>query len=278
MRAHARSRLLSGIAAFAVALTALQLGSQTAPADAAAQVANGKIAFDARHDCCDEEIFSMNADGTALVQLTENESNDDGADWSRDGTKIVWAHTPDDTQNNIDIWVMNADGTDQTQLTSDPIPDWQPSWSPDGTKIAFTRREVDGEAADLFVMNSDGSGRVNLTNSPDLEDADAAWSPDGSKIAFARASVFDLNWEIYVMNANGSGPIQLTDDPSFDAYPAWSPDGQKIAFTTTRADSIAYGDVFAMNSDGSALEISRTALASMTACLPGRRMGRRSRI
>src|SRR6476619_6990587 len=152
MRVHARSRLLLGVAAFSVALAALQLGSQTAPADAAGHALNGKIAFDARHDCCDEEIFSMNGDGSGLVQLTENESNDGGADWSPDGTRIVWAHTPDDTQNDIDIWVMNADGSGQTQLTSDQIPDWEPAWSPDGTKIAFTRREVDGEATDIFVM------------------------------------------------------------------------------------------------------------------------------
>ena len=213
MRANARSRLLVGLAALAVTLTALQFGLQTAPADAAAHVVDGKIAFDARHDCCDQEIFSMNADGTGLVQLTDNESNDDGADWSPDGTRIVWAHTPDDTQNNIDIWAMNADGSDQTQLTSDQIPDWEPAWSPDGTKIAFTRREVDGEATDIFVMNADGSARVNLTNSPDLEDRDAAWSPDGSKIAFARTSVFGINWEIYVMNADGSGLVQLDRRP-----------------------------------------------------------------
>ena len=136
----------------------------------------------------------MNGDGSGLVQLTENESNDGGADWSPDGTRIVWAHTPDDTQNNIDIWVMNADGSGQTQLTSEPDTGL-------GTRLVARRhedrlhptREVDGEATDIFVMNADGSGRVNLTNSPDLEDRDAAWSPDGSKIAFARSSVISTS-------------------------------------------------------------------------------------
>ena len=196
----------------------------------------------------------MNADGSGLVQLTENESNDDSADWSPDGTRIAWAHRPSDVEDNIDIWVMNADGGAKTRLTSDgTFPDLQPAWSPDGSKIAFTRRVVAGEAADIFVMNADGSGLVNRTNSPDLEDADAAWSPDGSKIAFARSSVFNINWEIYVMNADGSGLVQLTDNPSFDGYPAWSPDGQRIAFTTDRANSPYYGDVFVMNADGSGL-------------------------
>jgi Tol biopolymer transport system component len=236
MRAHARSRLLFSIAAFVVALTGSQLGSQAAPARAAEHVVDGKIAFDARHDCFDEEIFSMNADGSGLVQLTNNESNDDGADWSPDGKRLVWAHTPDDMQSNIDIWVMNADGGGQTQLTSDQIPDWEPAWSPDGTKIAFTRREVDREATDNFVMNADGSGRVNLTNSSDLEDRDASWSPDGTKIVFARTSIFDINWEIYVVNADGSGLVQLTDDPSSDAYPDWSPDGQARLHDKRRHD------------------------------------------
>ena len=46
-----------------------------------------------RHDG-DKEIFVMNADGTQVRQLTDNDENDGGATWSPDGKSIAFTSGP----------------------------------------------------------------------------------------------------------------------------------------------------------------------------------------
>ena len=70
-------------------------------------------------------VFVMNADGSALTDLTGN-SSDQLPVWAPNGTKIAFAARG--AVNNEDILVMNTDGTGRTRLTTDPGLDYQPSW------------------------------------------------------------------------------------------------------------------------------------------------------
>lgn len=83
-------------------------------------------------------LYLINADGTALTQLTDHGKAyspiDKQADWSPDGTQIVFVS---DRDRIPEIYVMDADGTNIRRLTenpsygliSDPHDSW-PSWSP----------------------------------------------------------------------------------------------------------------------------------------------------
>jgi TolB protein len=57
----------------------------------------------------------MNADGTGLVQLTDNTVNDATATFSPDGQQIIF-HRP--VAGRPQLWLMNADGSGQVQLTN----------------------------------------------------------------------------------------------------------------------------------------------------------------
>jgi WD40-like Beta Propeller Repeat len=258
------------VALIGACLAALALAT---PAHAAFPGANGKIAA-----VGNDEIWSMNADGTGQVQLTNDSGGSESAPaWSPDGSKIAFAvsgaiytinsdgsngtcltcsqspvlgnpgWSPDGTKIAFDrgggeIWVMNADGSAPMFLAAGG----DPAWSPDGSKIAF--RGVGPVSNDIFTMNSDGSNRVNRTNDSNY-DYFPNWSPDGTRIVFMRQ--FDLgtqvNDEIYTINADGTNPTNLTNNPSIDTQPSWSPDGTKIVFGSTRdGDPAAY----TMNADG----------------------------
>ena len=160
------------------------------------------------------DIYLMNADGSGVMQLTHDPSNDTHPDWSPDGTRIAFTSLRD---GNGEIYVI-ADGSNAARLTDNPAFDGLPAWSPDGTRIAFTSLR-DGNS-EIYVMNADGSDPRNLTNSPDV-DGGAVWSRDGTKIAFD--SHRDGNEEIYVMNADGSGLGNLTNNPAADGGAAWRP-------------------------------------------------------
>jgi len=199
------------------------------------------IAFSSNRDYS-TSIYAMNADGSGVVQLTNNPPDyrlRDGAPaWSPDGTRIAFWTTRD---GDWEVWVMIADGRGVTRLTNS-LGQFDPAaivWSPDGTKIGFQA------GGDIYVINADGSSLVNVTNNA-AADGGPVWSPNGSKIAFWTNR--DGNDEIYVMNADGSSPVNLTNNPAADRAPAWSPDGQTIAFETDRDGKVA---IYLINADGS---------------------------
>ena len=66
------------------------------------------IAFTSDRDG-DYEIFVMNADGSEVRQLTDNDDDDGLPAWSPDGKRIAFTS---DRDGDDEIFVMNADGTD----------------------------------------------------------------------------------------------------------------------------------------------------------------------
>jgi TolB protein len=76
----------------------------------------------------DFEICVMNADGSGLVQLTDNSLPDLGATYSPDGQQILFQSTLVPGSGQPQLFVMNADGTQVRQLTFPPginlIPNW----------------------------------------------------------------------------------------------------------------------------------------------------------
>lgn len=266
---------------------AMEIAPTNTPEPLAAQVPlgvfEGAIAFRSNRTG-NNEIYVMNGDGSELINLTNDPSDDDLPAWSPDGTRVVFCTRRD---GNYEIYVMNADGSDQTNLSANPSGECASSWSPEGTEIAFGS-ERDGNA-EIYVMNADGSDQTPLTDNPAFDDlpdwapdgkqvvfvsdrdgqmdiyvmnADGSdvtrltnmgvgfafptWSPDGTQIAFSPIS--DGNYEIYVMNADGSGLTRLTDNPANDGAPSWSPDGTQITFSSERDGN---SEIYFMNADGS---------------------------
>ena len=211
----------------------------------------GKIVFSSTRDGANQEIYSMNSDGSNVVRLTTNDFGNLYPEWSPDGSKIAWTSI----RGNWDVYVMNSDGSGEIRLTTDDKQDRQPTWSPDGSKIAFlSTRDMDQEAInEIYVMNADGSNKTRLTNVTDIcvnsgncSIWEPEWSLDGSRIAFQ--SSYEGNSEIYVVNSDGTALTRLTNNPAGDSSPTWSPDSSQIAFTSTRDGG---QEVYVMNSDGS---------------------------
>ncbi len=118
----------------------------------------------------DLEIFVMNADGTGITQLTDNNVDDEGdhAGWSPNGKLFSFSSRRDG--GDLDIFVMNANGTGVRQLTGiggDFADDDDSFWSPDGKNLAFHSTR-DGDE-DIYTMKLDGSDVRQLTDSPSFD-------------------------------------------------------------------------------------------------------------
>jgi len=140
----------------------------------------------------DKDIFLINPDGTALVNLTPAGTDDDSPTWSPDGSEIAFNTGPAGQPLESDVAVMNLDGTSRTNLTNRPGFDLSPSWSPDGSKIAYERSEA-GDS-EIYVMNADGTGQTNVSNRPDTYESTPAWGGQGSATVASRQSAFYTRW------------------------------------------------------------------------------------
>ena len=125
----------------------------------------------------------MNVDGSNQARLTDSPGFDGNAEWSPDGSKIVFATGREGT--SAAVYLMNSDGSDQHPLIPGHrcegnhgvcLGDEEPSWSPDGSMVAFVGFASDGGYSDIFIVNADGTNERRLTSSPDFESS-PSWQP-----------------------------------------------------------------------------------------------------
>jgi TolB protein len=132
------------------------------------------------------QIYSMAADGSDIVRLTNSLRGAVHPAWSPDGSRVAF-------ESDGDIFVMNADGGGITRLAVEPPPggnpnphpsygNYEPGWSPDGERIVFVS-DRDGDR-DLYVMPADGT-EDQAAQLIDLEGNESfpAWNPGAPRPA-----------------------------------------------------------------------------------------------
>lgn len=108
------------------------------------------------------DVYTINADGSNLLRLTNDATQDNYATWSPDGSRIAFMRAVEGS--SWEIFSISPDGSNLKNLTNHPGFDREPSWSPDGTKIVFMVGA--NESGELYLMNADGSNQRLLTNGP----------------------------------------------------------------------------------------------------------------
>jgi TolB protein len=199
-----------------------------------------------------QEIWLVQPDGSDLVRLTDNDSQDDFPAWSPDRAWIAFGSM---RGGDLDIYVMRPDGTEVTQVTNSPSGEAQPTWSPDGKWLAFTSDRTGG--TDIYKARVSGGRAIRLTSGK-AHDFDPEWSPDGGRIAFSRNHFTRHVYGIRTVKPDGSGLRAITNNPKAkngytDASPTWSPDGRRLAFMREHGRNEPFGDIYLIRRAGSGL-------------------------
>lgn len=114
-------------------------------------MADGRLLFHSKTD--PSQISIANNEGSHVIQLTHDDSDNYQPKISPDGSKIAYLSNRD---GNQEVYLMNIDGSDQKRLTKNAIQEWGPAWSTDGTKVLFSSQNVHGPY-DLYQVNTDGT-------------------------------------------------------------------------------------------------------------------------
>ena len=211
-------------------------------AHATFQGENGKLAFIRYHPDENADLWTVNADGSGLTRLTDNEvfgsdsAYDSSPSWSPNGRKILFERYRE-MEGASGIFTINPDGSALTQLD-----DFRGSaaWLPDG-RVALSKWEPE---AGLYFINADGTGKTRV--GPGADGAALSWSPDATRFAYTGWSL--AGYEVWVSSTDGSDvrkilQLRLYESPN----PIWYP-GPRIAFTR-RGDGHHF-DLWTMNADG----------------------------
>ncbi|WP_448699304.1 hypothetical protein ACFGVR_20180 [Mucilaginibacter sp. AW1-3] len=184
------------------------------------------------------QLHTINVDGTNEKQLTNfytlnyNSDYTGQANWSPDGTQIIFVSNKDHLSNGVRIlYIMNSDGSNLHKVFNDTRTMQCPFFSPDGKQILFEAATTSDifYYYQIFKSNIDGSNEMQLTNFPHFSSGsslfDAAWSPDGTKIVFVsnkdNSDVNATRTDIYIMNVDGSGIVRLTNDTRHKLNARW---------------------------------------------------------
>jgi len=228
----------------AVAIAAIAAGQSRA----AFPGANGKIVFETNRDG-NEEIYTMNSDGTDRVDLTRNPTDDTDPRWSADGSRIVFASN---RSGNFQIYTMNADGTAVARVTHDANDDRRPTWTADG-HILFQNGSFPNRA--IFRIGADGNGLQQLTPASS-DSATVAAAPRGGRIAFS-STRGDGTQRLYTANADGSAAQLVLPSPpgpeTADVEADWAPRGNQLLFDRFTFGGPVTSDLYVVRSDGSGL-------------------------
>ena len=111
-------------------------------------------------------IYLMDADGSNIRQLTPGVIEGQTADWSPDGTQIIFNDNCCDVPP-AQVATIHPDGSALTLLTNPRNAfDINPSWSPQQNAIVFERDNTSFTASQIVVITANGSGQNLAQESP----------------------------------------------------------------------------------------------------------------
>ena len=179
-----------------------------------------------------DDIVTVNRDGTEWRDVTNDEPFDRYIRWSPDGKRIAFSS---DRNGGAQVWVCNADGTGMKQLTFSSEPEAAtgfPVWSPDGTKLAVFLRDT------TFLIDSNTGERISTLPSPPDSRGMVPWdwSSDGKKLLGVIIATPSRKVGCYSFE---SGQFETISDIPATIPVAWLPDSRHVVYASQNRIVIA---------------------------------------
>jgi Tol biopolymer transport system component/DNA-binding winged helix-turn-helix (wHTH) protein len=179
-----------------------------------------------------KDLWSINADGSGIEQLTDGPHSDGDPAVTPDGRYIVFESSRDGARN---IWRVDADGRNPTRLTRGRY-DSEPECSRDGQWVVYVAND-DGRLPRLRKVPIGGGESTALTNEFAQH---PSFSPDGKVLAYYRMDQEHRERrDLIFIPAQGGAPINTIPAPkNFGSVMRWSPAGDAISYRDNTLSAI----------------------------------------
>ena len=192
-------------------------------------IAHSKIAFVATRSG-HKEIFTAEADGAGVTQLTNDGNISVAPRLSPDGHMLVYTGYK---SGYADVYEINLASGARNRIIKFPGTNSGATYSPDGSRLAVTLSK-DGNP-ELYVTSASGGSPHRLTHTSGVESS-PTWSPDGNEIIYSSDDRGAP--QLYRISASGGSGRQIGSG-GYSTEPNWSPDGKKVAFNTRSGGGFA---------------------------------------
>ncbi len=175
-----------------------------------------------------KELYTCDADGGNLRQLTFDKSISLAPRWAPDGSKIVYTSF---LKGFADIYMIDLASGKRSVVARSPGLNMAGAISPGGGEMLMVLSK-DGNPE--VYSKSFGNGQLlRLTRTPRAGEASPTWSPDGSQIAYVSDLAGAGSPQLYVMDRSGTSR-RLTSRGKENVDPDWGANNL-IAFTSRRS-------------------------------------------
>lgn len=200
------------------------------PGEFAVSPDGGTIAYWPERD--NGGFFALSTAGGEPTQLT-TKINDNGLEYSPDGTKIVFARLGPGTgppgecgipSRGIGIWIANADGSNARPLADNARhTEIGPHFTPDGKRVIYSRSHGSTNCGDDIALPTavhsvriNGTGDRLVTPVDFKEKIGAIPTPDGKRLLMERKN------KLMTIPMDGKGPAARLRVPA-GKFLAWAP-------------------------------------------------------
>lgn len=207
----------------------------------------GWIAYSARSEAGDWDVFVMRPDGSARRNLTgTREFNEGGARFSPDGARLLYYRMPrgEAMDNNkygtYDLVIAQADGMEP--VVFGPGFSWA-SWSPDGTQIACL------SPAGIRLIEVASRRVVRTLNRKGIVEQ-LVWSPDGRWL-IGTANGLGPYWNIGRVSVETGEINAVSEVERYNCTSDWLPDSRGVVYARGIVPQVdGRAELWVANADG----------------------------
>ncbi len=176
---------------------------------------NGKQIIFVAHKNSISNLYTINPDGSELIQLTNYQDDIQiiSPSWSLEGSQIAFGKA--NTDGNTDIYLLDIKSRTETRITDNVSAEYLPVWHPNGELISYTSHS--GGTPNIHTIELESGETKQVT---DVGDAIFSWQWTPNDTTLTASTMADVD-SVRIVQINPNRNITTNPLSLRDTYTKW---------------------------------------------------------